>query len=83
MLVFFDSYCEGAATEQLLGVAKERDSCGHEQSLSDEEGQIGGNGVGWGTGAEATKETLSLLQPEVFDFKKSGLHSRCIFVKGK
>lgn len=46
MLVFFDSYHEGVDAEQLLGVAKERNSCGHEQSLSDEEGQIGGNGVG-------------------------------------
>lgn len=54
VLVFFDSYCEGVAAEQLLGVAKERNSCGHEQSLSDEEGQIGRNGVGWGRGAEAT-----------------------------
>ena len=83
MLVFFESYCEGAATEQLLGAAKERNSCGHEQSLPHDEGRTGGNGVGWGRGAETTKETLPLLQPKVFDFKQIRIALKMCFCEGE
>lgn len=79
MLVFFESYCEGAAAEQLLGAVKERNSCGCEQSLSDEEGSE----VRWVYGAETTKETLLLLQPELFDFKKIRTSLKMYFCEGE
>lgn len=75
MLVFLDSYCQGVAAVQLLYAAKERNSCVREQDLSDEEGWTGGNVVGGCRGAETTKETLLLLEPEVFDLKKIKLCS--------